>query len=182
MRAFTAVMMALVLAGPAWAQKKGVGERGFERLSALLGYWEAKDPEGKTVQIWYKLIAGGSVLHETFKFADHPEMVTMYHRDGKDLLATHYCSANNQPRMRAVETKDESELKFEFHDITNLAAIEAAHMRGLRFQFEEKDRFVQSWTYREKGKDETLPLKFERKSPVPAPPLAGPQPRSGGDQ
>ena len=30
------------------------------------------------------------------------EMITMFHMDQAELLATHYCSAHNQPRMRAV--------------------------------------------------------------------------------
>lgn len=162
-----AAALGLLLAGPAAAEH--YGHKAFGRLADLLGYWEAKSPEGKLVQVWYKLIAKGSVLQETSKFEGESEMVTMYHLDGEDLLATHYCSANNQARMRAVASKDDSEIRFEFWDITNLASKELPHMRALRVKFADKDHFQQRWTYRQDGKDESAPIDFERKPTVGAP-------------
>ena len=169
-----ALLACLFLARPATAETP-FGKKSFERLGALLGYWEASTPpEGKIARVWYKLISGGTALHETLKFEDEPEMVTLYHLDGDDLLATHYCSANNQPRLRVVPSKDARELKFDFRDITNLATPESSHMRSLRLVFQDADHFEQYWTWREKGKDDTLQLKFERKAQpqAQAPPAA----------
>jgi len=37
------------------------------------------------------------------------EMVTMFHRDDTALMATHYCSAMNQPRMLRVREDKRAE-------------------------------------------------------------------------
>lgn len=51
------------------------------------------------VRTTYKLVAGDSAIEETLS---HGNMVTMYHPDGNSLMLTHYCVAQNQPRMRAA--------------------------------------------------------------------------------
>ena len=65
-------------------------------MKKLVGDWVAdqKDESGKqAVMSSFKLTSNGSVLHETiFPGTDH-EMVTVYHMDGPDLIATHYCAA-----------------------------------------------------------------------------------------
>jgi hypothetical protein len=51
-------------------------------------------------------------------------MVTVYHQDGQDLRMTHYCSAKNQPRMKASSVSpDGNVVSFEFVDATNLATF-----------------------------------------------------------
>ena len=90
-------------------------------------------------------------------------MVTMYHPDGDHLMMTHYCSAHNQPRMRsqtvAVESKN---ITFDFVDVTNLSAPDAGHMSKLVVTFGDKDHFTQEWTWREKEKEKTVGIHFER--------------------
>ena len=92
------------------------------------------------------------------------EMVTMYHPDGDHLMMTHYCSAHNQPRMRSqkvpVEIKD---LVFDLVDVTNLSSPDAGHMKKLVLTFVDQDHFTQEWTWREKGKEGAVVIRFERK-------------------
>ncbi len=67
--------------------------------------------------------------------------------DGARLMLTHYCAAQNQPRMVAKQfdpAKDE--LAFEFFDITNLKDPKAGHMRNARFRFLDANRFTSEWS------------------------------------
>src|SRR5437868_15224505 len=77
---------------------------GLERLKKLAGTWVAADKDGKpTDQVVsvIKVTASGSAVHETLFPGQAHEMVSVYHRDGADLVMTHYCSLGNQPRMKA---------------------------------------------------------------------------------
>jgi hypothetical protein len=49
-------------------------------------------------------------------------MSTVYHLDGDELRLTHYCSAGNQPRMKATSVSaDGRTIEFELVDVTNLS-------------------------------------------------------------
>lgn len=91
----------------------------FESLKALAGVWETKDPSGKMQNITWKVVSGGSVIMESMQ---EESMVTMYHVDNNRLLLTHYCAAQNQPRMQAQVSDDGKTFTFDFIDATNLAA------------------------------------------------------------
>ncbi|MDR4471533.1 MAG: hypothetical protein MRJ92_02410 [Nitrospira sp.] len=62
------------------------------------------DAEGSSYKI--ALGSGGTTLTETLTPPDSPPMTTMYYSDGDQLMLTHYCSLNNQPRMRAAAVKE----------------------------------------------------------------------------
>jgi hypothetical protein len=69
-----------------------------------------------------RLASNGSVLMSDLA-PDLPlEMISLFHRDGGDLLATHYRLSGNQPRMRAVSSTDPNVMAFELEDSTNLPA------------------------------------------------------------
>jgi hypothetical protein len=46
-------------------------------------------------------------------------MVTVYHRDGDDLLLTHYCALWNAPVMKFEKSDKPGEIRFAFHGGTN---------------------------------------------------------------
>src|SRR5205085_339923 len=77
---------------------------GLERMKKLAGTWVATDKDGKpTDQVVsvVKVTAAGSAVHETLFPGQPHEMISVYHRDGSDLIMTHYCALGNQPRMKA---------------------------------------------------------------------------------
>jgi hypothetical protein len=92
----------------------------FERLKTLAGHWTGS-MQGQPYSLDYRVASGGSVVMATlFPDTDH-EMITMFHLDGDELVATHYCSGGNQPRMRfdaAASTADE--LRFAFVGGSNM--------------------------------------------------------------
>ena len=87
---------------------------------------------------------GSAVMHVMGKGTPH-EMVTMFHPDGKRLLATHYCAAHNQPRMALVPGKEANQVAFEFVDGTNIAAGDE-HMKRVVITFVDADHHDERWT------------------------------------
>jgi hypothetical protein len=106
---------------------------------------------------------------ETLAPANEPSMTSLYHLDGDTLIMTHYCSAGNQPRMRAVVPAGEiKSLNFTFVDGTNIAKSSDGHIHGLTMTFQDKDHLTQTWRWRQDGKDEAVTYYFTRGSSPPA--------------
>ncbi len=136
----------------------------FERMKSLVGEWKGTSMDGKPGMVTYTLVSDNSALMERLAMGGESEMVTMYHPDGDRLMMTHYCSAHNQPRMRSQAVAAESKkITFDFVDVTNLSSLDAGHMKKLVVTFGDKDHFDQEWTWKEKGKENTVTIHFERK-------------------
>lgn len=134
---------------------------GFDKLKSLVGTWESKDPEGGPVTVTYSLIAGGNTVMERLS---HGDMVTMYSLDGDSLLLTHYCMANNEPRMRAKGlSPDGKTLDFKFVDAANLAKPTDMHMHALKFTFQDADHVTQEWVHSVEGKEAPASFPLTRK-------------------
>ena len=155
--------LALIFAaGPVAAQKNA--NPGYEKLKALVGEWEGKTADGKSVQVSYQLVSGGTALLETLQPPGDATMVTLYVPDGNRVAVTHYCSAGNQPRMRTVAiATTPAKLDFSFVGGTNLTSS-AGHMHRLVVAFEDNDHFAQTWTWQEKGQDKAETFRFARKA------------------
>ena len=135
----------------------------FEKMKSLVGKWQGKSLDGNAAKVSYTLVSDNSALMEKLAMGGESEMVTIYHPDGDYLMMTHYCSAHNQPRMRSQKVSGEKkDIIFDLVDVTNLSAPDAGHMRKLVVTFVDRDRFTQEWTWREKGKDNTVVIHFER--------------------
>src|ERR1700686_4954053 len=123
----------------------------FDSLKALAGQWQAKDPNGKQQTVTWKLVSGGSAIMESLQ---EESMVTMYHLDNSHLMLTHYCAAQNQPRMQGQVSDDGKTFTFNFMDATNLASPTAGHMRKLVLTIQDKDHFSEQWFFSQGGKDD----------------------------
>jgi len=137
---------------------------GFAKMKTLVGEWEGKAADGKAVEVSYRLVSGGTALMEMLRPAGESEMVTMYTADGDRVAVTHYCSANNQPRMQTTPlSSSPQQLDFAFVGATNLASPAAGHMHRLVVSFQDDDHFTQDWTWREKDKEGVETFHFTRK-------------------
>jgi len=114
-------------------------QRAFEKLKTLTGTWEGTGPDGKTMQITYRVTSGGSALLSEISPDD--AMITMFHLDGDRLMMTHYCGAGNQPRMKGTLSPDGKTVAFEFVDATNHS---------------------EEWTFLANGKEETHRFELHR--------------------
>jgi hypothetical protein len=169
MKRILAIIPAFVLPIAALAQQPTSQDRGvpaFDLLKSLQGEWEGKAIEGgKEVPATtvFKLVSGGTVLMDDLAPGTPHEMITMFHRDGEDLLATHYCLLNNQPRMRAVATSEPNVVAFEFKDATNLASPRVAHMGAVKFTILDSNHHAEDWTVIVNGQSSTRRFDFYRK-------------------
>jgi hypothetical protein len=138
----------------------------FDRLKALAGEWEGTahhggDEKPFPTRASIKVVSGGSAVMLITDPGKPHEMVTMFHRDGEALLATHYCAAMNQPRMKARAGGPAGTLAFDFMDGTNLGP-HPGRMQALVVAIPTADHHTQAWTFRAGGKDSTLTLDLKR--------------------
>jgi hypothetical protein len=139
----------------ATADKSGVN-LSFEKLKGLAGDWEIASPKsgvqkGK-VMARYHLTSGDSAVVETVFPGEGMEMVTVYHRDGDQIMLTHYCHVGNQPRMRTKGIADSGELVFDFVDGTNFDPATDTHMHDARIRFVDADHIHSEWQLYKDGK------------------------------
>src|ERR1051325_9783180 len=74
----------------------------LDTLKSLEGTWVSDKPgqDGQPFTIVFHTTSAGSVVMETmFPGSDH-EMVNTYHRNGDDVMMTHYCAQGVQPRLK----------------------------------------------------------------------------------
>jgi len=136
---------------------------GFAPLKFLVGKWRGTDPEGQPITAFYRFTSGATSLTETLSPKKSPAMTTIYHLDGAYLMLTHYCSLNNQPRMRVNEYKEgDKELAFDFLDATNLKNPSDPHMHKVVFTFHDNDHYTQTWMFSKDGTETPKVFKFER--------------------
>lgn len=134
----------------------------FERMKQLVGDWAATDSPD-TVLVNYRLTGADSALIETLFPGSPHEMVTVYHLDGPDLVLTHYCSAGNQPRMKATRDSDGRKAVFEFTAGANIDPSRDGHIHAAAFSFVAEDHIQSHWTFWKSGKaDHTKDFDLKR--------------------
>ena len=154
------LVLALLAAAPAAARTTATE---WDRMKSLVGSWQGT-AEGKPVSVSYALVSNATALMETLDGDHDVTMITMYTPDGAAVLATHYCAAGNQPRMRATASPDGRSIAFEFVDAANVTAASRDVMRRLVVTFVDADHFNQQWTSRAAdGEEHTSTFSYARK-------------------
>lgn len=162
-RIFRLLSVLVLLLSSISSQAADPPDTSLSPLKFLVGDWKGTDAEGKAHTITYAVSSGGTTLTETLTPPDSPPMTTIYYSDGDHLMLTHYCSLNNQPRMRAGGIKDGDKIiAFTFVDATNLKNPTDVHMRQLSVDIKDHDHFSQTWTLSKAGKDVPKVFTFER--------------------
>lgn len=154
-----ALSLALAVAAPAEPRSEGEATAAFTRMKALVGDWRNAERPDSALRIRFNLTAGGTVLVEEWRRGTEPHSLTLYHRDGTGLIATHYCPQGNQPRL--VLTGGGTRLSFRFRDASDLDAGES-HLHDLAFDLTDPARPVRSETYRSRDGDEPSTLRLVR--------------------
>jgi hypothetical protein len=128
----------------------------FERLKRLAGEWEYANPKdealkGKTV-VRYTMTGAGSAVVETLFPGEEQEMISVFTRDGSQIVLTHYCCCGNQPTMRAKVGDANDHVAFEFTGGNNLDPAKDLFMHGYEVRFVDSDHIVGEWEYYQGGK------------------------------
>ncbi len=127
----------------------------MEALKGLVGSWyRIKTENGQQsyelVSV-YKLTGGGKVVHETI-FPGKPfEMITVYHLDGNDVVATHYCAAGNQPRFKLDPSSTATKMVFNFNGGSNIDPAKDMHMHEGTVTIIDADHIEGVWQGWENG-------------------------------
>ena len=134
----------------------------FEHLTSLVGEWKGTQ-DGTEMKLTYTLTADGSALMEEFR-AGKTVMVTMFTVDGDHLIATHYCSAGNQPQMmtKAITDPSAKSLTFSLSHAYGMKTPGDWHNTGLTVTIEDDQHLTQVWTYEYEGKKGTNTFRFTR--------------------
>ena len=159
-----AAVIALALIGTARTLTAGKPNSvlAFEHLTSLVGEWKGVQ-DGTEIKLTYTLTASGSALMEEFR-AGNTVMMTMFTVDGDHLIATHYCSAGNQPQMMTGAITDPSakSLAFTLSRVTGMKTPGDWHNTGLTVIMDDKQHLTQVWTYEDNGKTGTNTFRYTR--------------------
>jgi hypothetical protein len=160
----TAILVAAVaMAAQHQPQDRTRSEAAFRQLASLAGQWTAIQ-DGTPVNETYMLTANGTALLVETKPANEPAMITMVTVDGDHLIATHYCSAGNQPQMVSSAPDDlKKGLSFSLERVTGLKTPDDWHNTGLTITLDDQDHMTQRWTYLYKGQAGATVFHYSRK-------------------
>jgi hypothetical protein len=160
MRLLTAFIIFIQFISPVSAQADRVqsrtaqtvvsAEEAFAQLTRMVGVWRPADNPNSPLRIHFYVTAGDTVLVESWEVRGQPHSLTLYHRDGNGLLATHYCPQGNQPRLE-LAGQGASGLHFTLRDVTDLEPTSESHQHDLWFDLSEPEHPVRSETYASKG-------------------------------
>jgi hypothetical protein len=154
--AFVASSVPVALHGaPAGPPERVDGAAAFAQLKGLDGTWTGTGVGTEKTTAVFELTANGTVLLERYTNPALPgggHMVTAYHLDGRDLVLTHYCIANNQPVLRAERFHPKAgEIQFEFVRASNLSSPGTGHMRRAMYRLQDATHFTTEWAFFESG-------------------------------
>jgi hypothetical protein len=154
----------LVLGCLALARFSEAGEsnaaRALEQLKLLAGdwtgtaEWSGARSGSYAMNASYYVTGNGSALVENLIAEGSPIMTSVYHLDGADLRMTHFCGAQNQPRLKAEQIDlARGLINFAFVDITNLRSADAAHVHGMEMRLIDSNHINITFLFRGGGKD-----------------------------
>ncbi len=115
----------------------------FEFLKSLEGSWSgAPMEEGRPPNVFeFRVTAGGHAIEEREFVGTPMEMLTLYHMQGEDLVATHYCMLGNRPRLKAEPRVVDSALSFDCDGTPgNAASHDEEHVHGWAIKLADDGR------------------------------------------
>jgi hypothetical protein len=146
-------MLALVLvAFSTVAVAQSDAQKSFDKMKTLAGTWEGQvtsgspEIENKHVKATLRVTSmGHTLMHEMTGEGRPDDPITMFVVDGDRLLLTHYCDANNRPRMVGRMSADGKTVEYDFLDVTG--DLKYGHMQHALFTFIDADHHSEEWTF-----------------------------------
>src|SRR4051812_6029384 len=164
---FRWMILWVVLAASAIAQES-LSSQAFEKIRSLNGNWEgsfewsgARTDKGK-MDAGYYVTGDGSAMVENLLMDGKPVMTSVYHMDNGVLRLTHYCAAQNQPRLKAKRVEANA-VDFAFVDATNMKSPDAPHVNGLEWRMVDADHVTLTFLFDAGGKQSREFIQLKRK-------------------
>lgn len=146
----------VVAAALGMGQAKSPAADAFAKLKTLQGDWIDADgvfgEKGK-VAVTYRVSGAGNTVVETFPVGTPHEMITVYHLDGGQLVLTHYCTSNTQPKMTSSGLQG-NHIAFEFAGGANIDPTTSSHMHSAKIEFVSADEIKSTWVNWNNGKSD----------------------------
>ena len=129
-------------------------QKAFDKLKTLDGAWEGRlsvvppvpEADGKSAQVKFRVASRGHTLMHDLKLEGVPDNpLTMLVVDADRLLLTHYCDADNRPRMIGKASPDGKTVEFEFLDVSG--NVGHGHMHHAVFTFVDENHHTEDWTF-----------------------------------
>jgi hypothetical protein len=126
--------------------------RVLSQIKALIGNWSGTfqwtGGRNGSMNATYYVTGTGSAVVENLMNESTPVMTSVYHLDGRDLRMTHFCGAQNQPRLKARRIDlDHGAIDFEFVDATNLRSPDAPHVHGLEIRLVDANHLTLTFLF-----------------------------------
>lgn len=143
--------------------------KALEQIKSLTGDWQgnAEWTGARTgsypMNASYYTTGNGSALVENLIQDGSPVMTSVYHLDGSDLRMTHYCGAQNQPRLKADQIDlSHGIINFAFVDITNLRSPDAAHVHGMEMHLVDPNQITITFLFQSGGNESRERIDLKR--------------------
>jgi hypothetical protein len=129
-------------------------QKAFDKLKTLDGSWEGHlsvvppvpEADGKGAQVTFRVASRGHTLMHDLKVEGLPDNpLTMLVVDADRLLLTHYCDADNRPRMVGTVSLDGKTVEFDFLDVSG--NVKHGHMHHAVFTFVDENHHTEDWTF-----------------------------------
>src|SRR5512143_563526 len=127
----------------------------FDKLKTLEGSWEGHlstvpplpaEVQGKSATVAFRVASRGHTLMHDLKLEGLPDNpLTMMVVDADRLLLTHYCDADNRPRMVGNVSPDGKTVEFDFLDISG--NVQHGHMHHAVITFVDESHHTEDWTF-----------------------------------
>lgn len=158
-------VLLLVLGGSLWGLWSGQAlaehpsplPMPFELVKTLVGTWQGSKQalDGQeTIIVEYALTSRGTAVIERMFPGTPKEMVSIYTRDGHEMVMTHYCALGNQPRMKTSSPVAGNSIAMSYIDGTGMHSLQDKHMHELTLTFIDDRHMNHEWTVFEHGRQQ----------------------------
>src|SRR5262245_15838008 len=151
------------------------GSKALDNIKALTGNWSGTFQwtggrhDSGPMNATYYLTGNGSAVVENLMNESAPVMTSVYHLDGHDLRMTHFCGAQNQPRLKARRIDlDHGAIDFEFVDATNLRSPDAPHVHGLEIRLVDANHLTLTFLFQSGAVESREEINLKRTETKPS--------------
>jgi hypothetical protein len=159
----------------AFSAEQTESAKALRQIKALIGNWSGtfqwsggRNDSG-SMNANYYVTGNGSAVVENLTNESTPVMTSVYHLDGSDLRMTHFCGAQNQPRLKARRIDlDHGAPDFEFVDATNLRSPDAPHVHGLEIRLIDANHLTLTFLFQSGSVESREEINLKRTEPKPS--------------
>ena len=149
--------------------------RALSQIKALIGNWSGTFQwtvgrhDSGSMNATYYVTGNGSAVVENLANESTPVMTSVYHLDGRDLRMTHFCGAQNQPRLKARRIDlGHGAIDFEFVDATNLRSPDAPHVHGLEIRLIDANHLTLTFLFQSGSVESREEINLKRTEAKPS--------------